>query len=189
MVEVRMEYELNGVEPGASVPVSLLDFGGARAEGFLLGAARVAAPLPERHGAARSGAWAVEAGPGGRAVLRVEYRVPATGADGSGRILSHLPVLVVELAPEAARPGLFRGRVRAPPDWVVTEGFPTGLAAGGEAGTFDVELAVVPSVVTLRARADGRSALALPLVLDLVALAVLLLTAVVGWRHMREPLL
>jgi hypothetical protein len=44
-------------------------------------------------------------------------------------------------------------------------------------------------VVTLRARADGRSAVALPLILDLVALAVLLITGVVGWRHMRKPLL
>jgi hypothetical protein len=154
-----------------------------------VGAFQVPTTLPDRHGAARSGTWAVEAGPDGRAVLRVEYQIPRAGADGGGRIVSHLPVLVVELAPEAARPGLFQGRVRVPADWAVTEGFPTGLAAGDEAGTYAVELAVVPSVVTVRARADGRGGVALPLVLDLVALAALLLTAVVGWRHMREPLL
>lgn len=189
VTRVRMEYQLNGVRPGASVPVSLLDFGDARAEGFLIGVAAAPATLAERHGAARSGDWAVEAGADGGAVLRVEYEVPRTAADGSGRIVSHLPLLTVDLAPEAARPGLFQGRIRVPPDWAVTEGFPTTLSPGDEAGTFAVELAVVPSVVTVRARADGRSALALPLVLDLVALAVLLVTAVAGWRHMREPVL
>ena len=95
---------------------------------------------------------------------------------------------MVQRAPEAARTGLFQGRVRVPAEWAVTEGFPTGLALGDEADVYAVALSVVPSVVTLRARADGRWGLALPLVLDLVALGVLLVTAVAGWRHMREPL-
>ncbi|HKJ01685.1 MAG TPA: hypothetical protein VJ997_04500 [Longimicrobiales bacterium] len=187
MARVRVEYELDGVAPGALVPVSVLDFGAARAQGFRVGTAGAPATLSRTHGAARSGAWPVEAGADGRSVLRVEYGVPGTEADEGGRIVSHVPVLVVGLVPEAARPGLFQGRVRAPVAWAVTEGFPTGLARGGQAGLFDVALAVVPAVVTLRARVGGRSPPALPLVLDLVALAVLCFTAVAGWRHMREP--
>lgn len=186
---VRVDYELNGVHPGDSVPVSVLDFGPAVAEGFRVGGGGVPMALPRRHGAARSGSWPVTAGADGRAVLSVTYRVPGVGGDDHGRIVSHLPVLIVDRAPEEARPGLFHGSVQVPADWNVTEGFPTGLASGGEAGRYDVELSVVPAVVTLRARSDGRGALALPLVLDLVALSVLLVTAVAGWRHMREPVL
>ena len=186
---VRVEYQLNGVEPGDRVPVSVLDFGPAAAAGFLVGAGGVGMELPDRHGAARSGSWPVEAGPDGRAVLSVTYQVPGAGEEGDGRIVSHLPLLVVDRAPEAARPGLFHASVRVPAHWTVTEGFPTGLASGGEAGRYDVELSVVPSVVTLRARSDGRGVLTLPLALDLVALSVLLVTAVAGWRHMRRPVL
>jgi hypothetical protein len=184
---VRVEYQLNGVGPGDEVPVSVLDFGDAVAGGFRVGGSAVVMELPARHGAARTGSWPVEAGPAGWAVLSVAYQVPLRGDAGDGRIVAHLPVLVVERAPEAARPGLFHGSVRVPVAWTVTEGFPTGLAYGGEAGRYDVELSVVPSVVTLRARSDGRVGLALPLVLDLVALAALLATAVAGWRHMRAP--
>ena len=184
---VRIDYELNGLSPGDVVRVSLLDFGDARPEGFRVGASGAPDSLTVRHGAARSGAWPVEVGPDGRTVLRVEYQVPRTGEDRDGRIVSHLPLVTVDLAPEAARPGLFQGRVRVPPDWAVTEGFPTGLTGGGDDGVYLVELSVVPAVVTLRARTDGRGGVALPLVLDLVALSVLLVTAVAGWRHMREP--
>jgi hypothetical protein len=185
---IRIDYELNGLEPGDLVPVSVLDFGDARAQDFLVGASGAPASLAETHGAARRGAWPVEVGADGRTLLRVEYRVPRTGEDGGGRIVSHLPLVSVDRAPEAARTGLFQGRVRVPAEWAVTEGFPTGLALGDEPDVYAVALSVVPSVVTLRARADGRWGLALPLVLDLVALGVLLVTAVAGWRHMREPL-
>ncbi|HSG07975.1 MAG TPA: hypothetical protein VLA36_06445 [Longimicrobiales bacterium] len=186
---VRVEYELSGVRPGDSVPVSVLDFGRAVAEDFRVGARGVPMELSGRHGAARSGSWPVAAGAEGRAVLAVTYQVPGAGEDEDGRIVSHLPVLIVDRAPEEARPGFFRGSVQVPADWRVTEGFPTGLASGGEAGRYDVELSVLPAVVTLRARSDGRRTVALPLALDLVALSVLLITAVAGWRHMREPVL
>jgi hypothetical protein len=183
---VRLEYQLSGVGAGDRVPVSLLDFAPARAGDFRVGAAGAPLTLDAGHGAARAGVWPVEPGPDGRALLRVEYVVPHDVTDGAD-FVRHVPMLSVDRAPEAARPGLFRAEVRTPGGWRVSEGFPTGLTAGDVAGAYSVELAVVPAVLTLRGRTDGASGLSMPLVLDLVALAVLLLTAVVGWRHMRAP--
>jgi len=187
VARVRLRYEISDVAPGALVSVSLLDFGTAVGEDFRVGRAGAPVRMVARNGAARSGSWPVEEGPGGRSVLSVAYRVVGVGEVGDGRFVSHLPVLSVDLSPEAARPGLFQGHVRVPVDWAVTEGFPTGMSADGEQGSYSVELAVVPSVVILRARADGRRRPGLPAALDLVAIAALLATAFAGWRHMQEP--
>lgn len=187
MAHIRIEYEVDGVAPGGEVPVSLVDFGTIRVEGFRIGVEGIPALLGEEYGAVRRGSWAVEAGTDGRALLRVAYRVPVSDADASGPFTVHLPVVNVGLVPEGARPGLFEAEVKVPGAWSVTEGFPTGLAAAPDAGVYGVALAVVPSVVTLRGRADGRGSFGLPLILDLFAGVVLLITAAVGWRHLRKP--
>lgn len=187
-VRVQVVFEFTGVAPGDSVPVSLLDFGDAVARDVRVAGADAPATLVRGPGAARSGYLSVGAGPEGSGWLQVTYRVPVPEARGGAGVHLRLPVLTVDLPPEAARPGLFRGQVQVPRAWRVAEGFPTGLAATGADGALDVSLQVVPSLVSLRARTDGTWRPGLPLLLDGVAMAGLLLFSVLGWRHLtRSP--
>jgi hypothetical protein len=97
----------------------------------------------------------------------------------------HVPVLNVALPPEAASPGLFHAELRLPSGWRVAEGFPTGLRAAEAADVWTVELAVVPAVVSLRARTDGRWRPALKDLLDVAALVLVAGFSLMGWRHLR----
>lgn len=179
---VSLTVLVEGVAAGDSVPVTLLDFGQASAEDLRAGPDQAGVTLPVRTGAARRGYLTVEEGDGGRGRLSVSYRVSAPGETGTD-VRIHVPVLTVDLPPREAQPGLFRATVVVPDGWVVTEGFPTTLAAGG-GPELGVELQVVPSLVSLRARRDGRWGLGLPLLLDVVAVAGLLSFSVAGWRHL-----
>ena len=122
----------------------------------------------------------------GTARVVVTYRVDEPVTEAGGKLRGRVPVLGIDRAPREAGPGLFRAELRVPPQWVVTEGFPTGLAPSGEPGVYRAELSVVPSLVSFRARADGAWRPGLPVLLDVLAGAILLVFAVFGWRHMRE---
>lgn len=180
---VTVDFTLRGLEPGAMVPVSLLDFGAARATQLRVGSEGRTTEFTQGPGAARSALLPVDIAADGESHLTVRYLVPVPMGDGA--LVVHMPVVTVDLPPEQARPGLFAAQVQLPPTWAVTEGFPTGLSASGEAGTLDVVLQVVPSVVSFRARADGRWRPGLPFLLDLVALGTLVGFSLFGWRHLR----
>jgi hypothetical protein len=187
---VRLSYELRGVGEGATVPLSVLDFGAAAAFDVRVDASGEPVTLARAQGAARAAEVAVDGGPRDEGWLALTYRVslPNTAV---GSVLVHLPVVTVDLPPREARAGLFEAEVLVPDGWVVSEGFPTGLSLAGvpglgAPGSLAVELQVVPSVVSLRVRTDGAWRPGLPLLLDAVAVALLLAFSVVGWRHLRE---
>ncbi len=124
-------------------------------------------------------------GPSGP-VVATSYAVTGAVTEEGARVRGHIPVLSVDLPPEAATPGLFRAELRLPPDWRVAEGFPTGLDATGTPGVYAVDLAVVPAVLSFRARSDGRWRPGLPALLDVAAVLLVAAFSVVGWRHLRD---
>jgi hypothetical protein len=67
----------------------------------------------------------------------------------------------------------------------VAEAFPTGLRPTDTPDVWAVELAVVPAVLSLRARTDGRWRPGLPALLDVAAVLVVVAFSVVGLRHLR----
>lgn len=187
--QVSIEYELSGPPADGGVDASALDFGPETVREVVGG--EPLTPLSVARGVGT--AWAtrlpaVPAGSSGVAMARARYRVDAAAQVVDGVVRGRLPVLAARLLPERTRPELFQAEVRLPPEWVVTEGFPTGLTATGEPGVYRVTLPVVPSLVSFRARSDGAWRPGLPAVLDAMAVALLLAFSVVGWRHLRvEP--
>ncbi|MDH5589206.1 MAG: hypothetical protein OEZ65_01995 [Gemmatimonadota bacterium] len=184
---VEMTYDFGGVAAGDPVPFRILAFAGAQVDtvefGWRDGGAARSVPLVPVRGALDTLTIPWDVGPEG-IPLRVRYHVAdAVEAEGAGMLRIHLPVLAPAWPPQEAEPGLFRARVPVPPEWVVTESFPTSLSGGG--GEPSITLAVVPSVVTLRVRIGDARGVTLPLILDAAALAVLLVFAGLGWRHLR----
>ena len=179
---VELTYELRGIGAGGSVDVSLLDFGAAGAGDVRVGPSRIPLTLTRAQGAARGGSVPVEQGADGLGRISFAYAVPLPDGE-SGALVAHLPVITVDLPPEEARPGLFQAELSVPDGWRVTEGFPTGMARGGGAGSLEAQLQLVPSVVTVRARTDGSRRPGLLFFLDVVATAGLVLFSVAGWRH------
>ncbi len=183
---VRVEYVL-APDTAREVGATALELAGARMENVHL--ERDGAPLAIGRPRPLAGVvrLPVTAGPDptARGVVAAYAVTGAVRADGP-RVRAHVPVLSVDLPPEAASPGLFRAEVRVPPGWRVAEGFPTGLRATDTPGVYAVELAVVPAVVSFRARSDGRWRPGLPAVLDALAVLVIVGSSVIGWRHLRD---
>lgn len=175
--------------------VELLGFDGATADGFRAGGP----DGPELRFTERSGsrAWIViprdafaSVGLTRGDAMTDAWRITASYAvrdavvhDGA-LVRVRVPVLTVALPPARDAGNVFRVVLRTPPDWSPTESFPTGIVARGT-GEYGVELAVPPSVISLRARTDGTWRPGVPLVLDVLAGAILLVFVVVGWRHLR----
>lgn len=180
---VTVVYELRGVVSGTAVGVSLLDFGPAAAADVRVGPTGAALALPRTRGAARAGTLEVDAGPDGAARVDLSYVVPLPDG-GDGSVVAHLPVATLDLQPERARPELFHAELVVPEGWRVTEGFPTAMYPAAGVGRLQASLQVVPSVVTVRARTDGRTRPGLLLLLDLVALSGLVAFSAAGWRHL-----
>ncbi|MCG6958037.1 MAG: hypothetical protein LJF04_18765 [Gemmatimonadetes bacterium] len=186
---VRLEYLLDGVPEGRPLGLSVLRFGAARVAEVRAGEEAVALrALPGVAAAATVTAVATDAPGSARVVLSYEVTNPVTAHEDQA-LRGYLPVLTLDLPPEEARPGLFQAELILPGSWRLSDAFPTGLAptaADGEAGRWAVDLPVVPSVVSFRAHLDGRWHAGLPLILDLLAGAILLLFASLGWKHLRQ---
>lgn len=184
---VRIEYVLTGTSAEAAVGATALEFAGARMQDVrverdgpplrverprpLAGLVRL--PVSSRSGSNES-------------VVATWYDVSGAVVERGALVRGHIPVLSVDLPPEGASPGLFRAQVRLPPGWVLTEGFPTGLAATDTPGVYAADLAVVPAVLSFRARSDGRWRPGLPALLDAAAVMLVAAFSVVGWRHLRD---
>ncbi len=184
--EVRMDIVLADADTVGSTSAMILDFGRATAGDVRTGAGGDAVDLLRGAGLARSVRLPVEH-IDGEARTQVTYQVEHATVENRGAVRGHLPVLGVRLRPERTLPGLFEAELRLPPEWRVLEGFPTGMTATGEPGVYRVDLQVVPSLLSFRARSDGAWRPGLPLVLDVLGLGLLLAFSVVGWRYMRSP--
>jgi hypothetical protein len=183
--EVRVTYELRGVAAGDSVDVAALDVGDAAVGALRAGAAGAPVPFAPVFGARRAARVPVSGGPDGSLRLELAYTVPIPS--GGPSLVAHLPVVTVDLAPERARAELFRAELRVPPSWTVTEGFPTTMRAGREAGTQAASLQVVPALVTVRASTGGGTRLGLVQLLDAIAVVALLAFGAAGWRALARP--
>lgn len=191
--EVVVEYAL-GLPSSAALRFELLAFGRATATKFWLGEERTGTPVAlEGEGDAIRATELVLnlAGPADSLVLVARYRVEEAVEREGEAVRVHVPVLTVAAPPDvpgasgsSGEGGIFQAELLIPEGWRVSEGFPSGLRPEGD-GRWSVDLAVVPSVVSLRGRSDGSWRPGLPLALDAAATAVLLLFGVLGWRQLQ----
>lgn len=177
-VEVRIAYELDGA-PDGPVRLEALGFGAATAESVEVEG--VAAPITLAAESGSMRAATVDAPADGRLLLR--YRVPAAVEIDGPVVRVRLPVVVVDLPPATAGGPVFESSLEIPREWSVSESFPTGLRLVD--GALTGELAVVPSVVSVRGRTDGAWRPGLATTFDGLALLILVGFGVVGWRHLR----
>lgn len=177
-VDVRIAYELDGA-PDGPVRLEALGFGAATTESVEVEGVADPITLAAESGSMRAAAVDIRAD--GRLLLR--YRVPAAVEIDGSVVRVRLPVVVVDLPPATAGGPVFEASLGIPPEWRVSGSFPTGLRLVDEALTG--ELAVVPSVVSMRGRTDGAWRPGLATIFDGLALLILVGFGVVGWRHLR----
>lgn len=185
--EVRVEYVLD-VRGTPELRFELLGFGSATTDLFWLGEERTGTQvqLDTETGSMRAASFTLSLAETGEpyhlvGVYRIAEAVQRDGEDVRVRV----PVLSVAFPPTDGVPDLFRAELRLPPAWSVAEGFPTGLEADDE-GLYVVDLPVVPSVISLRGRADGAWRPGLPLLIDVLIGAILLAFGFMGWRHVKR---
>jgi hypothetical protein len=122
---------------------------------------------------------------------RTYWRLAASYVVNNARITRgetvrvHIPVLTVALPPLRDVGDVFHAEVLVPSYWSVTDGFPTALRSTAD-GMYAVDLAVAPSVISVRARTDGAWRPGLPVILDVLAGFILLAFVVIGWRHLHS---
>jgi hypothetical protein len=180
---VRIEYRLS-LEAPIDVDVQVLGFADATVSEFEIDGIGGATELVTLSGSRRS-ATIPASSLLTADVVRLTYLVRNAVEDDEGALHARIPVLSVSLPPTEAVSDLFSAELSVPPDWAVSEGFPTGLRRL-EDGTYGTTLAVVPALVSVRARADGVWRPGLPLGLDLLAMVVLLAFGYQGWIHLRK---
>ena len=185
--EVRIEYVLD-VRGAPETRFELLGFGSASAEAFWLGGQPTGAriELDAQTGSMRAATFTLTLADTGEPYhLVAEYWIAdAVQLDGEDFRLS-VPVLSIGFPPADGVSDLFRAELELPPEWSVSEGFPTGLEANDE-GVYTVALPVVASMVSARGRTDGTRRPGLPLVIDLLTAAILLVFSFMGWRHLKS---
>lgn len=172
-----------GVSDGAatSVRIEALDFGPAAVREVRLEGVGSPVVLDAESGRLRAAELPV-ASPGDSMV--VTYTVEGAVEGGGADVRLRVPVVVVDLPPHTADGPVFHAVIDVPDGWAVSGSFPTGLSETAD-GAWEVDLAVVPSLVSLRARTDGIWRPGLPVVLDGLALVVLLAFGLFGVRHLR----
>lgn len=168
-------------------PISfeLLGFGEATADVVDLepGGAVVLWPTVGSHRAAT--VFAPVTATGETFALTARYVVDAPFVTPPDDVRAHVRVPVLTGPPVRAEGGeAFRATVTVPPEWAVAEGFPSGLRAD-EPGVWAVSLSVAPSMVSFRARTDGRWRPGFPHLVDLLTVLVLGAFAFIGRRHLK----
>ena len=185
--EVRIEYVLD-VQGAPEMRFELLGFGSASAESFWLGGQRTGTrmQLDAETGSMRAAAFTLTLADTGEPYhLVAEYWIAnAVERDGED-VRVRVPVLSLGFPPADGVSDVFRAALEFPPEWSISEGFPTGLEAN-EQGVYTVALPVVPSMVSARGRTDGTRRPGLPLVIDLLTAAILLAFSFMGWRHLKR---
>lgn len=178
---VRLEYEMTLEDVAEAVTVELLvPEGIAVGDVFATGRERVV--LWPASGVRRSAAVAVERSAGNERRLVVEYRVDGAVREEGGAVHVRIPVLSVSLPPTESG-DVLQASVRVPAAWSVSERFPTGLREA-EQGVYEASLPVVPSVVSLRGRTDGKWRPGLGLILEVLTAVILVGFGTASWRNL-----
>lgn len=188
---VRVRYELAGTPFGAPLPldepiaVHLLGFGEATTGDVILesGDRVVLWPTVGSHRAAVVEAPASFAGE--TLPFEATYRIDRAVVSDGAVLRARVPILSGPAVLTDVRGPGFQARLLLPADWVLSEGFPSGLRRQDD-GAYVVTLPVVPSVVAFRARTDGVWRPGFPFLVDLLTLLVLGSFAGFGWRHLRS---
>ena len=183
--EIRIEYVLD-VRGTPELQFELLGFGSASADGFWLGEERTGTriELDPQTGSMRTATFTLTLADTSEPYrLVAQYWIAESVQLDGVDVLLRIPVLSIALPPDDGVPDLFQAELRLPPDWSISEGFPTGFEASEE-GVYTVSLPVVPSMVSARGRTDGTWRPGLPLLIDMLTVGVLLAFGLVGWRHL-----
>lgn len=190
--EVGIRFELSTQVPGAPLPLDhpvtfeMLGFGGSVAEDVRRGNGEVVVLWPtvgsHRAAVVRLSSADVE---GDMATVTFSYRVDDVLEAPGASVHARVPLLTGPPVRAETGEDAFQARLSVPDEWVVTEGFPSGMRPSGPGGQV-VSLAVAPSIVGFRARTDGRWRPGFPLFVDVLTLLILGTFAAFGWRHLRE---
>ena len=185
---VTINYVLGATDGGVlpldrAIDVQLLGFDDATVERFTTADGRSVELWPTR-GSHRAAALHPPFAAGDSLLrLDVRYTVPAAVAHDGGSVRGRVPLLVGPASPATDAAGAFEATMVLPPEWTVSEGFPSGLERT-EQGAWRVTLQTTPAMVGFRGRTDGVWRPGVPLAVDAVTLLLLLGFSLRGWRHL-----
>ncbi len=117
-------------------------------------------------------------------VVEIRYAVQRAWAGGTSRV--RIPILTPAWPPAAALPGTVRGTIALPAGTAAHDAFPATLrsAPGSAAGEFALQ--VVPSFVAFSVTDGAKPLFTLATTVEGVALALLLLIGLLGWRQFQK---
>lgn len=187
-VVVGVRYRLGSADGGTlpvdrPIPFELLGFAGALVERFTVSDGRTVELWPTRgshRAAALQPPFEVR-----DSILELDVSYVVDGAirhDG-GPLTARIPLLVGPPGTTADVAGAFEAALTLPLEWVVSEGFPSGLRQDA-GGAWRVSLQTPPAMIGFRGRSDGVARPGVPFLVDLVTLVILLAFSFVGWRHL-----
>jgi hypothetical protein len=188
-VEVRLVFQLSGTAESLDLPFTLLTPAPSRIVGLTVRCGEEEERLvPEE---IRTHFWtgairlprSVEPGE----TLSIELRYSVEGAWGEGGRIT-IPIPAPAWIPEDPHPRSFLATVAVPPDWAVSESFPTSVVRrpeGAGGGSYQLALQSVPSMLILRMAEGEGPFLTLERILDIVVVSILLVMGLLGVRFLR----
>lgn len=198
--EIRIRYRLRPAAGDSVVPVAVLPVAGVQLiESTVTVAGRDPTPLvlaagPGRTATRLEGSVELPALAAGRAVtFDVHYRVIGPSSQPAFPRRVELPVVAVLWPPAEAAPGMFQGTVSVHPGLSVRDAFPADLARTSEADgessgrLHRFDLPVAPSLLAFTLY-TGSTGAGLDMLLDVAALAAVLLFGLIGWRRFRAEM-
>jgi hypothetical protein len=183
--QVRLRYEVRPDTGAASIPVSLLRFGGSSVESLRARVMGIEAPVLLREESPAILRGEVPLGTTARAELTLEFEYSVNVTE-SGRV--RLPLVAVLWPPEQARPSLFTGDVNVESRFPIYNAFPASLRSGevnGSVRRLVFAMPVLPAVIAFD-RATDPPAVTLAGALDAAVVLLTLAFCGVLWLQFRR---
>lgn len=188
-ISVTLDFAMESIPSGGSVPLTGLRFGGValerlaafdtagrplvlRTEGGARGQVSVTVDLPMEAGGA----------------FRLSYEV-GSGVSSEGTLRRYtIPLIVPRWPPSDAVSGVFTLTVTLPEAERILTSFPEGFRSieGRERPIFSLELQVAPTLLTLVTSTETGVPITLTGLLDVLVLMVFLAAGALGLRHLRR---
>lgn len=189
---VHIRYVVHGSANAAMVPLAAVLFAPSMLDGveaIIDGRASPVALTPGAgHAAARvSGGVPLPSGHGDTVAFELRYTVDLPGAT-AGEARVRLPVVAVLWPPAEALPGTFAIALDVPADTHIRGAFPSLMRETTTTATsrsYGAGMQVVPSMIAFDIGTGDPPRITLEAMLDTGVLALLLLFAILGWRHLR----